>query len=65
MTFKYSQSFIDDYISKKPRKFGVTVTLKPAIKMISLKKLNLNYPLLSRKTVPLGRYFSITAVFNE
>ena len=37
MTFIYSQSFIDDYISKKPSKFGVTVTLKPAIKMFSEK----------------------------
>ena len=32
MTFIYSKSIIDDYISKKPRKFGVMVTLKPAIK---------------------------------
>ena len=37
MTFIYSQSFIDDYISKKPSKFDVTVTLKPAIKMFSEK----------------------------
>ena len=33
--------------------------------MSSLEKLNLNYPLLSKKTVPLGWYFSITAVFNK
>ena len=34
MTFIYSKSFIDDYISKKPRKFGMMVTLKPAIKNV-------------------------------
>ena len=33
--------------------------------MSSLEKLNLNYPLLSKKTIPLGWYFSITAVFNK
>ena len=33
--------------------------------MSSLEKLNLNYPPLSKKTVPLGWYFSITAVFNK